>query len=56
MQVVKMGLQLYRTPRGLLLLDLHKLFGSTFLFLDLCARITHELRLAPVPYTTMSSI
>jgi hypothetical protein len=46
-QVVKLGLQVYRTPRGQYVVDIQKLFGQTFTFLDFCSRIVTDLKLTP---------
>jgi 5'-AMP-activated protein kinase catalytic alpha subunit len=44
-KLVKMGLQLYKTPRSRYVLDVQKLFGETFVFMNLCARLMTELRI-----------
>ncbi len=43
---VKMGLQLYKTPRNRYVLDVQKLYGETFVFMNVCARLMTELRYA----------
>ena len=44
-KLVKMGLQLYKTPRSRYVLDVQKLYGETFVFMNLCARLMTELRI-----------
>ena len=44
-QVIKMGLQLYKTPRNRYVLDVQKLFGETFIFMNLCSKLMMELRI-----------
>ena len=43
--IVKMGLQLYKTPRNRYVLDVQKLFGETFIFMNLCSQLMTELRI-----------
>jgi len=45
-QTVKMGLQLYRA-RTVYMIDVQKLHGHVFPFMDLCASVVSEIRLFP---------
>jgi len=47
-QIVKIGIQLYKTPRNLFVLDIQKLYGEMFLFMDACANLTTELKLTQI--------
>lgn len=49
---VKIGLQLYKVQRGIYLLDLQKISGDAFSFMNLCARIITELK---VPAATAAA-
>jgi len=46
-QVIKVAITLYKAPKGGLVLDVQKLFGQTFLFLDFASKLVCELRLTP---------
>jgi len=44
--IVKIGLQLYKTPRNLYVLDVQKLYGEMFLFMSACNSILTELKVS----------
>lgn len=44
-QVIKLGIQLYKTPRNVFVLDLQKLFGEMFLFMHFCSLIISEIKI-----------
>jgi len=51
-QVLKLSIQVYKNPRNLYVVDIQKVYGQTFLFLDLCGRMTAEWRITHVPVTS----
>lgn len=42
---IKIGIQLYKTPRNRFVMDVQKLSGEMFPFLDVCSSLMAELRL-----------
>lgn len=45
--VLKLAINLYKTPKNLVCLDIQKLFGPTFLYLDMCSKLLNEIQTQP---------
>lgn len=43
-QALKISIQVYKTPRNLYVIDVNKVFGQTFLFLDVTGKVFTELK------------